>query len=183
MNQTYRIALIMTLAAILSACNQTAEPVQPAAPATSEAPASTTPAVAQAAPAPSSVVDSLARNLTVDKVNTIPGVGAVENGALVGSGKPGFLMYGPYVPFAAGSYTVTIKGRIETLPAGTEARFDAVSARGNTGHGKFVRKATGDIGSFDIVVDKPVADLEIRAWVPNGSKVVIESYEVVRKNP
>lgn len=182
MNQMHRIALIMTLTAIVSACNQTAEPVQPAAPASSEAGTSATPP-ATPAPVPSTVVNHLARNLHVDKVNTIPGVGAVENGALVGSGKPGFLMYGPYVPFAAGSYTVTIKGRIETLAAGTEARFDSVSARGNTGHGKFVRKAAGDIGSFDIVVDKPVADLEIRAWVPNGSKVVIESYEVVRKNP
>lgn len=182
MNQMHRIALVMTLATIVTACKPSPEPVQPASPATDEPSASITPPSAPT-PLPANLVDGLSRNLAVDKVSSIPGVGVVENGALVGTGKAGFLMYGPYVGFAAGNYTVAIKGRIETLAAATEVRFDAVSGKGKMDHGHLVSKQAGDIGSFDITVDQPAADLEIRAKVPTGSKVVIESYEVVKKSP
>lgn len=175
---TLKLLFLTVLALILTACNQPADRVADSAPSP-DAP------VVTPAPAARAVVvnpaDSLSRNLATDKVPSTAGVGEVVDNALVGTGKAGFLMYGPYVSFQAGTYTISIKGQVEILPEGNKIRLDVVSGKGKVSHGNIVITQTGDLPSFEATLPEAVGDLEVRAQVAEGSKVVIQSYEITKK--
>lgn len=177
---------VISLALVLAACGKPDSPAgsdQPTVPAGSDQP--TVPIAATPAPTAepqvTNPVESLSRNLAIDQVPGIAGVGEVVDGALAGTGKGGFLMYGPYVPFQAGTYIVSIKGSTESLPEGKNVRLDVVSGRGKVSHGSTVFNQVGELPSFEAIVPEDVADLEVRAQVPEGSKVVIQSYAIARK--
>jgi hypothetical protein len=163
-----RTALAAALLMLVAACEE-----QPKTPTTA-APAQTPEKAPSISP-----VDSLTKTVATDKLYTQ--IGTVVDGAMRNDGKAGFLIYGPYVPFAAGTYTVAIKGRIDELPAGQHVRLDVVSSRGN---GKYVQTDVNEKGAFpafDLTLPEAVTDLEVRVFVPAGSKVVVESYRVDKK--
>lgn len=169
--------LVISITLALSACDK------PADTTTAIDPSVAVPATpAPVAPAPVvNPVDTLSLNLAVDKVLGMAGVGEVVDNALVGTGKAGFLMYGPYASFQAGTYGVSIKGQVETLPEGKQIRLDVVSGKGTVNHGYIVMTQTGDIPAFEATLPEAVGDLEVRAQVAEGSKVIIQSYEITKK--
>ena len=176
MNKFLRSTAALAVLAV-AACGEAPAPSTPAAP-TSEAPApqATAPATQPTAAAP---VDVLSKTIAVDRVSSQ--VGEVVDGRLSANGKAGYLLFGPYVPFAAGTYTATITGRVDELPSGKTIRMDVVSAKGKTVHGQVEVTTPGDLPAFDVTIPETVADLEIRVLVPAGSKVALESYRIEKK--
>lgn len=134
---------------------------------------------------PVEALNSLTKQAGDEGVNTQPEIGKLEGASLVSTGKEGFLMFGPYVAFAPGDYEVTIKGSVSELAPGTSVIFDAASGAGSVVHGsQAITQAnteSADISSFKLNIASQVADLEIRANVPAGSKVKIDSYEVKKQ--
>lgn len=171
---------LLTVAVLftLTACKQQddgakLEPMPDSAPATTAAPAA-----APVASAPA-YVDSLSRNLATDKYNTQGG--QLTNGKLVNdSSKNGYVLFGPYVPFKAGTYTVSFEGTVDAVAAG-QFRLDASSGKGVVAHGGVNVTEVGGFPKFDITLAKDVSDLEIRVLVPKDAKVSITSYQVTRK--
>lgn len=159
--------------------------------ACSESPKPATEATVQTAPptdppATAATIDNLVKNVVVDAVLFQPEAAKVDGNALVSTGASGFMMYGPYVPFAPGSYRVTVKGSIPNLQTGAEVRFDVVSDTGKSVHGEHVVTATmpasGNIVEFDVTIPEGVTDLELRAQVTEGADVRIESYQIAQSN-
>jgi hypothetical protein len=179
MHNFARFMVVSALIVAVSACGeQPSEPAQAAAPATSpQVPASVVQPIVVAPVV--NPVDSLVKTMATDAISTQ--VGKVVEGQMTNGGKAGFLLFGPYISFSAGTYAVTTKGRIEELPAGQKVRLDVVSARGRTKHGQIEVKQTGDLPTFEFTLPEAVGDVEIRVLVPAGSKVAVESYQVTKK--
>jgi hypothetical protein len=176
MNYFERLIVLVALASISTACgDRSGSEIQSAAPVAST---SAPPAVPPPAPV-LNPVDSLAKTMATDVVNTK--VGSIVDGRMTNAGKGGFLLFGPYVSFSAGTYTVSMKGRIEDLPASQKVRIDVASSKGRAGHGHIEVTQPGDLPAFDFTLPEDVGDLEVRVLVPAGSKVTIESYRVERK--
>lgn len=165
---TLKYLAVVVLGLALAACNKEAEKVSDAAPPAASSPA---PVV--------NPVDSLAKNLATDKYDTK--TGELIDGRLISNGKDGFVLFGPYVPFQAGAYTVTFKGRVEELPAGGKVRLDAGSNKSKAIHGGIDVTAAGDLPSFEFVLTDAVGDLEVRVLAQGGAKVSLESYQVTKK--
>lgn len=148
-----------------------------------EAPAQVATAPAAPAAAP---VDNLVKNVVADAVPFQPEAAKVDGNALVSTGVPGFVMYGPYVPFVPGAYRVTVKGSIPELQNGAQVHFDVVSNTGKTIHGEHVVTTiiptSGNIAEFDVTIPEGVTDLELRAKVTDGADVRIESYQIMKAN-
>jgi hypothetical protein len=169
-----RLCTIVLLGIGLTACNEsnTPDPAVPADAAAHAGAAATTP----------SPLAGLSKNVVADNVQFQPEAAKVEGNALVSTGVPGFVMYGPYVSFAPGNYHVNVQGSIRDMRPGAQVRFDAVSGAAATVHGEQVVTAAvpdaGTIASFDISVPEGVTDLEVRAQVTEGVDMRIESYQV-----
>lgn len=159
--------MLLALSFVLAACDQTPSN-------SSSAPEARAPTAAPTAP----TVDHLSKNLINDKVPSVAAVARQENGAMVSTGKGGFMMFGPYAAFAAGTYTVKVKGFVTSLPSQGSVRLDIVSQKGKSRHGDIIVSQPGDLPSFQFTLAGPVADLEVRAQVPASAQVTIESYEV-----
>lgn len=161
----------------LAACGESPPPNQAEAPAQ----VATAPAATAAAP-----VDNLVKNVVADGVQFQPEAAKVDGNALVSTGVPGFVMYGPYVPFVPGAYRVTVKGSIPELQNGAQVHFDVVSNTGKTIHGEHVVTTiiptSGNIAEFDVTIPEGVTDLELRAKVTDGADVRIESYQIMKAN-
>lgn len=179
MKASYRIALLI-ISLGLAACDQRPKPP-------GEAPAQATPASAASVSVPdASTIDDLIKHVVADGVPFQPEAAKVEGNALVSTGRPGFVMFGPYVSFAPGMYRVSVEGSIPELQNGSEVRFDAVSGGAKTVHGEYVVTAalpsSGTIAEFDITIPEGVTDLEVRARVTEGASVRIESYQIVKND-
>ena len=139
MHNFARSMVVIALVVTVTACGErpsSTEPSQAMAPAT-------TPDLKGVVLAPvANPVDSLVRTMATDPISTQ--VGKLVEGRVTNGGKAGFLLFGPYVSFSAGTYTVTPKGRIEELPAGQKVRLDVVSARArpSMARSKSSRRAT-----------------------------------------
>ena len=99
---------------------------------------------------------------------------------MVSAGVAGYLLYGPYIPLAAGKYWVTIHGGIsENGLAG--AHIDAVADKGCVILGKSVLNEPDENGKFVallISLDVPCADLEVRVWVSENSDLHVSMIEI-----
>lgn len=166
--------LAATMTLLLTACNKEENKTPPVADESTAAPAVTpvdVPTIQYA--------DALSQTFAVDKFNSQ--VGELVDGKLANNGKAGYLLFGPYVAFQSGTYTVAFKGTVDALPAGEKIRLDVVSGKGKVAHGGVNVDATGELSGFDVNITENVSDLEVRAFVPQDSKVVIESYQVNKK--
>ncbi len=177
----FAVALLLAL----TACNQqddgaNLEPMPESSPdtATGTQPAASPASPIDTTPAPA-YADSLSRNLATDKYNTQGGQWV--DGKLVNdSSKNAYVLFGPYVRFKAGTYTVSFQGTVEAVAAG-QFRLDATSGKGAVAHGGVNVTEVGPFPPFDITLVQDVSDLEIRALVPKGARVAITSYQVARK--
>lgn len=179
MKHIFQLISVVALATGLGACGKQ-EDRQALEPMPAEQPQE---AVSQAKPVAQpptpQYADSLSRTMATDKFNTQSG--EVVDGKLKNNGKPGYLLFGPYAPFKAGDYTLSIKGSVDALEGG-KVHLDVASGKGRVLHGGEDVVATGDLPSFDVNIASDVSDLEVRLLAPPGSKVSIESYQLNRKD-
>jgi hypothetical protein len=179
MKSSHLVTLLL-VAASLTACGENPpSPIDAPKPST----ASDIAPAADAVPPPTPI-DTLIKNVVADGVPFQPEAAKVEGNALVSTGAPGYVMFGPYLPFVAGKYRVTVRGSIPNLTNGAQVRFDAVSAGASSVHGEQIVTtavpAAGTIAQFDVTIPEGVMDLELRAETTGGAEVRIESYEVVK---
>jgi hypothetical protein len=115
-------------------------------------------------------------------------VGRVEGGAIWSIGKSGFLIFGPYVHLAAGTYSAEVSVRADD-PAG--AYFDAIDSRGERTLAKFaLGDAVGAGGNgmmeaigFTFTTPKSVDAFELRLFVTASTKVAVYGYTITRLPP
>lgn len=107
--------------------------------------------------------------------NTPHQVGKLEGRALVSDGRPGFLLYGPYVAMQAGKYRLKVYGQAERADS---AWVDVVSDKGKTQHAKFpIAQGSGTLAQGEVELQAQVSDLEVRVYVDPNAKVKLEGYE------
>jgi glycosyltransferase involved in cell wall biosynthesis len=96
------------------------------------------------------------------------------------SGQAGFLVYGPHVPVAAGSYCLKASGEAKLL-AGTEY-IEVASSRGTRIHARSGLTLDGTAWSVEqiIVFDQSIEDFEIRVWIDTESETCLKSIELER---
>lgn len=176
MNKLLRSITAMALLASV-ACSEST-PTSTDASSAASAPEASAPAAKPTEPA-AAPVESLAKNMATDPVSSQ--IGQKVDGRLTSNGKAGFLLFGPYVAFAPGSYTATIVGEVGELRPGTKVRLDVVSAKGKTVHGQVEVAQAGDLPAFDFTVPEVASDLEVRVLVPGGGEVTLESYSLDKK--
>lgn len=172
-----RLSVVGLVSAMAVACGQRDEPVQLEPIDNVEKDASTVNQPASPALA-SNGVDSLSRRFASAPYNTQSG--ELVEGDLVNDGRAGYLLFGPYVAFQSGTYTAEIKGEVLALPPGSRVRLDAASEKGRTVHDRLDVHATGLLPTLEFTLKEPVEDLELRVLAPEGSRVSLESYEIVR---
>jgi FkbM family methyltransferase len=108
---------------------------------------------------------------------------------IISTGKPGILMFGPYLPLAPGRYNAIIFGKLIAV-SNHDISFDVTHSGGTKTLAKGIidgncpKTSTGEevIATMEFFVDDAVGDLEIRAVVGSESKVSIARYEVLPVN-
>lgn len=169
-----RNLVAVALAASLAACGGKQEAAEPVLPAVEVPVVGSKPVDAPSVIDP---VDSLFRRLADNGYATQSGT--LSDGLLTNDGKDGYLLFGPYVPFKAGTYTASIKGALLDLPAGGKVRLDAASHKGKEIHGGVDVSTPGELPTFEFTLSESVADLEVRVRTTGNAKVNIESYQVL----
>lgn len=172
MNLLVRLSVAGAVGILMAACGPSEEPVQLTAP--QETARAADAPVAPQVPA----VDKLSRDFREDKYNTM--TGELVEGQLVNNGKGGFLLFGPYVPFQAGTYSVSFVGNVGELATGKKVRIDVVSNKGKMSHTMTEVDVVGSIPSFEFTLVESVPDLEVRVLAPEDTRVSLESYQVDR---
>lgn len=119
--------------------------------------------------------------IPADDSRLLTEVGMKEGDRIVGTGQAGFLIFGPYIPLAAGQYYVLIHCVLgENGFAG--ARMDVVAERGNRIFTDVLLDESLENGGYlkvPISLDSPCNDLEIRIFVTNQSALQISAIEIV----
>lgn len=169
------LAVIMVCAVLVACAEEPTTPVaEPEAPAVV---AQSSPSVAVTAVNP---VDGISFNAETDTFNSQ--TGELLERRLVNSGKAGYLLFGPYVSFQAGTYAVTFSGEVRELAPGTKVRLDVGSGKGKTVHGSIDVDVAGELPAFEFTLPEAVEDFEVRVFAPEGSQVSLESYQVTKVN-
>lgn len=119
----------------------------------------------------------LQRDATAEDVFTQ--VGTRKQGALIATGKPGFLMYGPYVTLQPGFYRLDLNGK-------SSGAFvvDLVASKGQqTLFKQSIFNPVGEDGvlaSVAFEVPASVSDFEVRVIVPEGADTMISDYTLAK---
>lgn len=95
------------------------------------------------------------------------------------SGQSGFLVFGPYLPLAAGRYCLRAWGGAKHL-LGTEY-LDMASSGGEQQHCHALVLASDDGWRIEVVVELPskLSEFEIRVWVDAGSELWLDGIEFI----
>ena len=94
-------------------------------------------------------------------------------------GRKGYLMFGPYRAMPAGRYRLQVRG---TAPVAKGAWIDVASAKGKRQHASFELggpAVEGMLVDANFVLDAPVEDLEVRAFVTAADRVTISGYSLL----
>lgn len=173
----HKFVAVLAVAA-LAACSDPTTESTPAA-AVEAVPASVPPQTQQ----PEITANGLVRNVAVDGVPYQAEVASLQGDTLVSTGNPGFLMYGPYAPLAAGKYRLTVQGEVGAMTEGAQLLIDVASQAGATSHGETVvstpMAGQDSIADIEFTLQNAVPDLEVRAQVTEGAQVKIRSYQIV----
>ena len=104
-------------------------------------------------------------------------VGERAGQAMHTTGQAGMLVYGPYAPFRAGTYQLTITGTALSTTAGC---WLDVACDAGAQQVLFMNLAQADangvwVVTADFVLDHAIKDLEVRVWVSDATKLSLES--------
>ena len=123
------------------------------------------------------------------RVQNWEGIGTRDGDRLATNATNGFLMFGPKVPFDAGSYKVALYGENLKIAADDSIKFDVTSNEGKQVYATHTLDQTASVQSgaalaeFTFVLPEAVTDLEVRAYVTSGSQVTLTRYEVTPATP
>ncbi|MCL4526989.1 MAG: glycosyltransferase [Gammaproteobacteria bacterium] len=106
--------------------------------------------------------------------------------ALATQGKPGFLLYGPYIGLPAGTYRATVFGNATKLDGVDGAWMDAAASKdGQAGALQFAKAplATdpgrpGHLGEITFTLNRYTENLEIRVWVAGASELLVTGIQI-----
>ncbi|MBA4741435.1 MAG: hypothetical protein H2060_01845 [Azoarcus sp.] len=110
---------------------------------------------------------------------TPSGTGQPINGALHSTGREGFMLFGPYQPMNAGTYSLVVRGEVETADG---SWIDVASNSGQVIHGKWDMSGAGAgaevLLSTTVEITGAVRDLEVRVYARAPDQITINSYEL-----
>lgn len=115
----------------------------------------------------------------INFLSKVSQVGKTESNALLTTGKPGVLFFGPYAKLRSGSYLVTINGDFSnavdavvdiTIDGGTVALYHELVCDKSCSDKKSVK--------IEFKVEKDVSDLEIRMFVSAADDIKVINYQV-----
>ena len=107
-------------------------------------------------------------------------VGERIDQAMQTTGRAGFLVFGPYVPFDAGTYQLTVKGTAQGTTTGCwlDVACDA-------GVRRVIRVDLPEVNAnsewtltTEFVLEFSVKTLETRVWVPDSAKLAVMSIAI-----
>jgi hypothetical protein len=109
-------------------------------------------------------------------------VGERQGQTMRTTGRAGFLVYGPYAPFNAGTYQVTAKGTAQNAVEGCWLDVGC-----DLGQKRLIKidlppaNATGAwTATTEFVLDLPVKNIETRVWVPATTDLALLSISIAR---
>jgi len=114
-------------------------------------------------------------------------VGQKTPAGLVTKNKEGFLMYGPYQPFDANDYHLTINGKVLNNQKGklliviAKNKGSVAIATSEILMKNFTETETDtdiDLASVDFSLTEPVDDLEVTARVSADTNIIITGYTI-----
>jgi hypothetical protein len=123
-----------------------------------------------------------------EKVRTHIGGKKTADGRIVTTGSAGFVMFGPYAPWAAGNYEATIFGKLDLGEEGA-AFFDVVYTSDQkivSLASRVLQKATTPLNdnaafvTLTFSLGSAVQDLQVRASVSGPTEMSITKYEIKR---
>jgi hypothetical protein len=110
-------------------------------------------------------------------------VGVLRDGSILSTGKPGVLLYGPYLPLAAGSYRAIIHFATDR-PGADLGKVDIATDLGKNvlaetplAHAK--PSGEGYRLDVDFRTARPVDGVEVRVFVKDGADLKVRGYEIV----
>lgn len=112
-------------------------------------------------------------------------VGIRKENDIACTGNAGCLVFGPYIPLAAGRYRITIKGSVGD-GRHPDARMDAVFDGGNRLIAECALDQPDEEDNLLILVislSEPCADLEVRVWVTADSDLRISMIAIEPSSP
>lgn len=105
-------------------------------------------------------------------------VGVLTDGGMQSDNRSGFLIYGPYEPFAPGTYQLKVYG---TSMSANESFTDIVSRKAEWQHYKAALQPTGGetglLANGCAIIRIQTQDTEIRVFVGENDKVLVEKLE------
>ncbi|RDD92241.1 glycosyltransferase [Acidovorax sp. BoFeN1] len=99
---------------------------------------------------------------------------------IVSTGQAGYLLFGPYIPLAAGQYRVVIRGALGKNGA-SGARMDVVVDKGDLILGESVLSESdkdGCLAALLLSLNAPCTDLEVRVWVSAKTDLHVSMIEI-----
>lgn len=111
-------------------------------------------------------------------------VGEVRGVSMHTTGKAGYLVYGPYERFEPGRYRIVVQGKTDHC-AGRES-LDIVCNKGETVLLQPINLANDFLWArqgFEFTLDTKTNDFEIRIWVSEQSKMIVDRIDIWSEAP
>lgn len=107
-------------------------------------------------------------------------VGERSGQAMRATGQAGFLVFGPYASFDAGTYQIQLKGKAHNATTGAwmDVSCDKGLKRMSYRDLPEADRCCEWIVTTDLVLNHKVKDLEIRVWVPASAQLTLESIAI-----
>lgn len=105
--------------------------------------------------------------------------GVRQGAAMVSTGNPGCLLYGPYWPLPVGKYQVLISGLATGITADTYADVAYDRGRRILAKNQLSQKGNGGLAVLEFDLSEAVEDFEVRVMVGANEVVSVDSVEIV----
>ncbi|MDO5690949.1 MAG: glycosyltransferase [Pseudomonadota bacterium] len=134
---------------------------------------------------PLTVTPAQVLSTTDKRFLTQTGQRTANQGLVLKDEGDGFWIYGPYLPWQAGAYAVTVFGRAQ-LPQGRTGWVDVschqgqvILARRDIDEESLKNAGpTGCLADLTISLENDCTDLEVRVWMPAGTQGALYSVEI-----
>lgn len=110
-------------------------------------------------------------------------VGVRRNLEMETTGRPGYLLYGPYMPLSPGRYLVNVSGRFVS-GGSAKATIDAAICTGSEVLGTALLERSSDASSLDVTssftfeLKNNCSDFEVRILVSENTNLIVSNIEI-----